>query len=356
MPQLSILNLFPVREGQTTAQAIESGIRLAKLAEKLNYRRYWIAEHHNMPHLASSATQLLIQHVLAHTGTLCVGSGGVMLPNHSPLMVAEQYGTLATLYPNRVELGLGRAPGTDQPTARALRRHMSLANAHSFPNDIQELRYYLSNSEEASSGSVRAYPAAGTGVPLYILGSSTESAYLAAELGLPYAFAAHFAPRLMQEAITIYRDRFQPSSQLAEPYVILGINAIVANSDEQAQHLATTQTQFFLNVVSGRSQAMQPPLSSEEEVWQQRQQQTAQTKHHFGPVDLSVLPIANHERAMVEQMTACTLIGSVQTVRFQWQQLQQRMPHVDELMAVSYIYDEALQHHSYQLLKQTMDS
>ena len=210
--KLSILNLAPVREGQTYLQAVDSMVNLAKHAERIGIERYWIAEHHNMKNLVSSATALLIQHTLANTKTLRVGSGGVMLPNHSPYVVAEQYGTLETLYPNRVELGLGRAPGTDMQTAAALRRGR---NSLDFPAEIAELRGYFKDCNPVS-----AYPSAGLNIPFYILGSSTESAYLAAELGLPYAFASHFAPRMMEMAVEIYRKNFKPSTYLAEPYVI----------------------------------------------------------------------------------------------------------------------------------------
>ena len=296
--KLSILNLAPVREGQTYLQAVESMVSLAKHAENIGIERYWIAEHHNMKNLVSSATALLIQHTLANTKTLRVGSGGVMLPNHSPYVVAEQYGTLETLYP------------------------------------------------------VSAYPSAGLNIPFYILGSSTESAYLAAELGLPYAFASHFAPRMMEMAVEIYRKNFKPSSYLAEPYVILGVNAIVAETDKEARQLATTQTLFFLNVVTNAQQNLQPPMASEEDVW--KAQMHAQKKPHFGPVDFEEIPIYNQERAVVEQMTACSLIGSPESVEFQLKQLCERV-HFDEIMAVSYIFDEQKQAQSYTMLKAIVD-
>ncbi|OOF58062.1 LLM class flavin-dependent oxidoreductase [Rodentibacter myodis] len=342
--KLSILNLVPVREGQTYAQAVDSMISLAKHSEQIGIERYWIAEHHNMKNLVSSATALLIQHTLANTQTLRVGSGGVMLPNHSPYIVAEQYGTLETLYPNRVELGLGRAPGTDMQTATALRRRQ---NSLDFPAEIAELRGYFEDCNPVS-----AYPSAGLNVPLYILGSSTESAYLAAELGLPYAFASHFAPRMMEMAVDIYRKNFKPSQHLAAPYVILGVNAIVAKRDKEARQLATTQTQFFLNVVTNAQQNLQPPLSSDNEVW--KAQIKAQSKPHFGPVDFEDIPLYNQERAIVEQMTACSLIGDPKTVAFQLKQLRQKV-HFDEIMAVSYIFDEQKQHQSYTMLKEIVD-
>ncbi|ROV54858.1 LLM class flavin-dependent oxidoreductase [Neisseria chenwenguii] len=339
MPRFSVLNLVPRRAGGSYADAMAAMVRLAQTAERLGAARYWIAEHHNMKNLASSATQLLIQHTLANTATLKVGSGGVMLPNHSPYIVAEQYGTLATLYPNRVELGLGRAPGTDQRTARALRRHNL---HHDFPADIAEMRSYF-----ADTALVHAYPAAGLDVPVYILGSSTESAYLAAELGLPYAFASHFAPRMLHEAADIYRRLFKPSASLAEPYLIVGANVILADSDEEARRLATTQTQFFLNVITNAQQDLQPPLPDENTLWQQHQ--TARTAPHFGPVDFKGIPLYQQEKAVVDDMTAMSFIGSPVSVRHRLGQLQQHL-EFDEIMAVSYIYDEEKQHRSYELL------
>ncbi|PJG84266.1 LLM class flavin-dependent oxidoreductase [Conservatibacter flavescens] len=342
--KLSILNLVPVREGQNYQQAIDSMVKLAKKAENLGIERYWIAEHHNMRNLASSSTQLLIQHTLAATHSLRVGSGGVMLPNHSPYIVAEQYGTLETLYPNRVELGLGRAPGTDMKTAYAIRRH---SNHPEFPEDIAELRSYF-----AGTNNVKAYPATGLDIPLYILGSSTESAYLAAELGLPYAFASHFAPRMLIEAVEIYRRYFKPSAVLNKPYVIIGVNAIVADSDEEARKLATSQTQFFLNVVTHAQQNLQPPTENEDVIWQNLI--STENTPHFGPVDFKQIPIYHQERAMVEQMTACSLIGSPTSVTSQLSALKSAV-NFDEIMAVSYIYDETKQHYSYKLLKEIVD-
>lgn len=343
--KLSILNLVPVREGQCYQQAIASMVKLAQYAESIGIERYWIAEHHNMKNLTSSATALLIQHTLANTHTLRVGSGGVMLPNHSPYIVAEQYGTLETLYPGRVDLGLGRAPGTDMKTAAALRRGRY---DFDFPSDIAELRGYFKNTNAVS-----AYPAAGLNIPFYILGSSTESAFLAAELGLPYAFAAHFAPRMMEMAVAIYRQNFQPSPYLAKPYVILGANVIVADTDDEAKYLATTQTQFFLNVVTHAQQNMQPPVASEEVLW--TQYTASKEPVHFGPVDLQTIPIYHQERAAVEQMTSCSLIGSPQTVAFRLTQLRKQI-HFDEMMAVSYIFDEALQAKSYGMFKTIVDA
>ncbi|MCP1773051.1 luciferase family oxidoreductase group 1 [Neisseria perflava] len=340
MTDLSILNLAPLRQGETFSQAVDNLVELAQFAEQKGYTRYWIAEHHNMPYLASSATSLLIQRVLDNTQSIRVGSGGVMLPNHSPFIVAEQYGTLAALYPHRVDLGLGRAPGTDQATARAIRRHRD-DFVRSFPQDIAEIQYYfspLSADEEGQgfsfgpvkldvpkSANVRAYPGPGLDVPLYILGSSTESAYLAAELGLPYAFASHFAPRMLTEAVEIYRREFRPSEQLDKPKVIIGVNAVLADSDEEAQFLSNTCLQFFLNVVTGSRSGMQPPH--------------ADVAQHVPP----------HILNMAESMMSCSLIGSPDTAKAQLERLQAQV-QADELMAVSYIYDKAAQMRSYELL------
>lgn len=322
MIPVSVLNLVPIRAGQTPAEAIQSMIDLAQEVERIGYQRYWIAEHHNAASLVSSATQVLISHVLTHTKTIRVGSGGVMLPNHSPLLVAEQYGTLATIYPNRVDLGLGRAPGTDQHTALALRRNMRDVS-FDFPQDVQTLQRYLGPADK--QGYVRAFPGVGLEIPLYILGSSTDSAYLAAQLGLPYVFAAHFAPRMLESALEIYRREFQPSKVLAQPYVIVCLNVIAADTDEEAQLLATTQQQFFLNIVRNTHQPLQAPQKDMAQVWQPG------------------------EQAAVAAMLDCSLIGGKASVASQLEALQNRL-HADELMVVSYIYDEAKQYHSYRLL------
>lgn len=321
MTDLSVLNLAPFRHGETFTDAVDNLVDLAQLAERLGYTRYWIAEHHNMPYLASSATSLLIQRVLDKTTSIRVGSGGVMLPNHSPFIVAEQYGTLASLYPNRVDLGLGRAPGTDPATARAIRRHRD-DFAMSFPSDIKELQFYFGND---NSDKVHAYPAKGLNVPLYILGSSTESAYLAAELGLPYAFASHFAPQFLNMAVEIYRTHFKPSDVLDKPKVIVGLNAIVADTDDEAHLLASTSTQFFLNVVSGEQSGMKPPVENIENL------------------------VPSHILHMAKSMMACSVIGDKDTVKAQIADLQSQV-QADELMAVSYIYDKDKQAKSYEML------
>ncbi|TCN26042.1 LLM class flavin-dependent oxidoreductase [Mesobacillus foraminis] len=324
---VSVLNLAPIRKGQEARQAINSMVDLAQATEKMGYQRYWIAEHHNTPTLVSSATSILIKHTLEHTNSIRVGSGGVMLPNHSPLVVAEQFGTMATIYPDRLDLGLGRAPGTDMKTANALRRSQ-YDSVYTFPEDVNALLNYF--GPEETQGFVKAYPGVGTNIPIYILGSSTDSAYLAASLGLPYVFASHFAPRYMEEAISIYRERFQPSQYLDKPYMIVCLNVIAAETDEEASLLSTTMHQFFLNVVRGTQSPMQPPVEDLESLW--------------NPM----------EREMATSMGSVTLMGSKGTIREQLASFQDNY-HVDEIMAVSYIYDEDKQKRSYEILKEVAD-
>lgn len=324
---LSVLNLAPIRAGRDAKQAIDEMVDLAQAVEEMGYQRYWIAEHHNTPTLVSSATAILIKHTLEHTSKIRVGSGGIMLPNHSPLVVAEQFGTMATIYPNRVELGLGRAPGTDMMTANALRRSKN-DSVFTFPEDVQALLTYF--GPEAEQGYVRAYPGAGTNVPIYILGSSTDSAYLAARLGLPYVFASHFAPRFMEDAISIYRNRFQPSQYLDKPYMMVCLNVIAADSDDEAKFLQTTMHQFFLNVVRGSRTPLQPPVESMEGLW------------------------TPQEKEMADSMTSVTLLGSKESIRRQLTDFQEKYK-VDELMAVSYIYETEKQKRSYELLKEAVD-
>lgn len=338
--ELSVLNLVPLRTGQSYKEAMDDMVTLAKQVESYGYKRYWIAEHHNSNMIASSATQLLIQRTLDQTKAIRVGSGGVMLPNHSPYLVAEQYGTLETLYPDRVDLGLGRAPGTDMQTARAIRRSDDLNP--DFETDLQALASYFKDESP-----VHAYPAAGLDIPFYILGSSTDSAYLAAKLGRPYVFAAHFAPAMMEEAIRIYRQNFQPSDKLKTPYVILALNAIVAETDQKAQKLATSQTQTFLNIITNSHQGLQPPKESDDEVW--RNYVKAEKVPHFGPVAFAKEDLIYREKAAVRQMSAVTLLGSPETVSHQLADLQTRLAF-DEIMVNSFIYDQAAQAKSYRLL------
>jgi luciferase family oxidoreductase group 1 len=324
---LSVLNLAPIREGQGPQQAIDAMVDLAQAVEKMGYKRYWIAEHHNTPTLVSSATAILIKHTLEHTSTISVGSGGIMLPNHSPLVVAEQFGTMATIYPGRVELGLGRAPGTDMHTASALRRSKN-DSVFTFPDDVQALLTYFGPEEK--QGYVRAYPGAGTEVPIYILGSSTDSAYLAASLGLPYVFASHFAPRYMEEAISIYRSRFQPSQYLEKPYMMVCLNVIAAETDEDAKFQSTTMQQFFLNVVRGSRMPMQPPVENMDLIWNAM------------------------EKEMASTMTSVTLLGCKESIRQQLTSFQEKY-NVDEIMAVTYMFDPEKQKRSYEILKEIVD-
>ncbi|WP_267408597.1 LLM class flavin-dependent oxidoreductase [Snodgrassella sp. B3800] len=325
---VSILNLVPRRDNGTAASAIRDMLRLAQVAEQLGFVRYWIAEHHNMPMVVSSATQILIGHTLSHTHHIRVGSGGVMLPNHSPLLVAEQYGTLATIYPHRVDLGLGRAPGTDRVTAAALRRQLNDVSLK-FADDVVQLQRYL--GDEQQQGLVKAYPGMGTHIPLYILGSSTDSAYLAASLGLPYVFAAHFAPRFLDEAAAIYRERFQPSAQLAAPFFMLCLNLVAAATDDEALYLQTTQLQSVLGLIRNNRKALHQPVPSMDGLW------TAE------------------EEAYVRNFTACTLLGAPETVRQQLEGYVLRL-QPDEVMAVSYIYDMDKLLESYNIFKTVADN
>jgi luciferase family oxidoreductase group 1 len=324
---VSVLNLAPIREGQGPKEAIDSMVDLAQATEELGYERYWIAEHHNTPTLVSSATSLLIKHTLEHTKKIRVGSGGVMLPNHSPLVVAEQFGTMATIYPNRVDLGLGRAPGTDMMTASALRRSQN-DSVYTFPEDVNALLTYFGPKDQQNH--IKAYPGVDTNVPIYILGSSTDSAYLAASLGLPYVFASHFAPRHMEEAISIYRKRFKPSEYLDKPYMIVCLNVIAAETDAEAKTLSTTMQQFFLNVVRGSQMFLKPPVESMDHIW--------------NPM----------EKEMASSMSSVTFMGSKDTVREQLNGFQEYY-QVDEIMAVSYIYDPEKQKRSYEILKEIVD-
>lgn len=324
---VSVLNLAPIRQGQNQSEAIQAMVDLAQAVEEMGYIRYWIAEHHNTPTLVSSATAILIKHTLEHTEKIRVGSGGIMLPNHAPLVVAEQFGTMATIYPNRVDLGLGRAPGTDMVTASALRRSKN-DSLYTFPEDVQSLLTYFGPEEKQTR--VKAYPGVGTNVPIYILGSSTDSAYLAAKLGLPYAFASHFAPQQMEMAISIYREKFQPSEYLDQPYMMVCLNVIAAETDEEARRELTTMQQFFLNVVRGTSSPLKPPVDSMDNIW---------------------MP---HEKEGAMSMSRLTFLGSKETIRNQYNRFQEAY-NVDEIMAVSYIFDPEKQKRSYQIFKDIVE-
>jgi luciferase family oxidoreductase group 1 len=321
MIPFSVLDLAPVTQGHTPAQAFANSLDLARLAERLGYQRYWLAEHHNMPGIASAATSVLIGHIAGGTSTIRVGAGGIMLPNHAPLQVAEQFGTLASLYPGRIDLGLGRAPGTDQPTARALRRYYESAEA--FPEDVQELLMYF---EPAQPGQpVRAVPGAGIDVPVWILGSSLFGARLAAALGLPYAFASHFAPDAMDEALALYRRDFRPSARLARPHAMLGINVVAAESDAEARRLFTTQQQSFINLRRGMPGLIPPPIDDIESYWTPTEK--------FG----------------VERALACSVVGDARTVREGLLAFIGRH-RPDELMITANVFDHALRRQSYEMV------
>lgn len=317
----SVLDLALITQGQTAADAIRNSRDLAVHTEQWGYTRFWMAEHHNMENIASSATSVLLGHVADATRTLRVGSGGVMLPNHSPLIIAEQFGTLATMYPGRIDLGLGRAPGTDQTTAYAIRPDRMQAIGE-FPENVQQLQRYLSSDNK--NGKVRAIPGEGTEVPIWILGSSTDSAHLVAALGLPYAFASHFAPRQLMAASRIYREKFEPSEQLEEPYFMPCINVVAAGSDEEAEFLSTSMLQMFMGVVTGDRRPMPPPVKDMSNVW------------------------SLQERMAVQQMLACTFIGSKATIRKELDDFLEKTG-ADEVMIASYVYDHEKRLESHRL-------
>lgn len=318
--QLSVLDLSPIAQGSDAAQSFRRSLDLAQHAEALGFKRFWLAEHHGMPGIASAATAVLIGHVAGGTQTIRVGAGGIMLPNHSPLVIAEQFGTLESLYPGRIDLGLGRAPGSDQLTARALRRNLN-SDADAFPQDVLELADYFSASP---SQPVRAVPGTGLQVPLWILGSSLYGAQLAAVLGLPYAFASHFAPQQMSQAIALYRAQFRPSAQLAKPYVMLGFNVFAADTDEQAQLAATSMQQAFVNLRSGRPAPLPPPQAGYLE--------------KLGPA----------ERGMIESVLSASAIGSPDTVRKGIRAFIERTG-ADELMITSQMFDHDARVRSYEI-------
>jgi luciferase family oxidoreductase group 1 len=321
----SVLDLAPIVEGGDAGQALRHTLDLARHAERLGYRRFWLAEHHNMAGVASAATSVVIAHVAAGTSTIRVGAGGIMLPNHAPLVIAEQFGTLEALHPGRIDLGLGRAPGSDPVTAHALRRTLA-GGADTFPQDVLELMDYF----RAEPGQrVRAVPGAGLNVPVWILGSSLFGAQLAASLGLPYAFASHFAPGQMMQAIAVYRERFQPSEQLREPYVMLGFNVFAADTDEEGRRLMTSVQQAFLNLRRGRPGPLQPPADG---------------------FDEQLHPM---ERAMLNEALACTAVGSPETVRAALAAFVARTG-ADELMITSQIYDHAARVRSYEIAAEAL--
>ncbi|MBP6294088.1 MAG: LLM class flavin-dependent oxidoreductase, partial [Comamonas sp.] len=322
-----MLDLVAVREGGTVAEALQIAVRTAQCAEDLGFARYWLAEHHNMPGIASSATAVLVGHIAGATQTIRVGSGGIMLPNHAPLVVAEAFGTLAELYPGRIDLGLGRAPGTDGHTMRALRRHSRMESEEDFPRDVQELQRLLAPVQAGQP--IVAVPGAGTNVPIWLLGSSLFSAQLAAYLGLPYAFASHFAPRMLHQALAIYRQTFKPSAALAKPYAIVGVPVIAAPTDAEAQFLASSTYQRVLGILTGNRTRLQPPVEGFME------------------------QVSERERAAIADFLAVGIIGGPQTVRAGLQALAQAT-QADEFMLVSDVFDADLRLRSLQLTAQAM--
>ncbi|WP_343586903.1 LLM class flavin-dependent oxidoreductase [Herbaspirillum sp.] len=328
MIPFSVLDLSPINKGSTAAQAFNNTKELAQLAEKLGYRRYWLAEHHNMAGIASAATSLVISHVAANTQSIRVGSGGIMLPNHSPLVIAEQFGTLESLYPGRIDLGLGRAPGSDQRTARALRRHMGGDTAENFPQDVQELQDYFAGPSDYQP--LRAVPGAGLNVPIWLLGSSMFSAQLAAEMGLPFAFASHFAPGFMKSAVEIYRARFKPSAALQKPYVMLGLNVFAADTDREAVRLFSSLQQQFINLIRGTPGQLNPPVDDIADYWQPG------------------------EQAHVERSLACAVVGDRESVREGLQNFIDEMAP-DELMITAQIYDHAARLYSFEIVAEVRE-
>jgi len=322
---LSVLDLAPIPLGSTAGDALRNSLDLARHAERLGYKRHWVAEHHNMPGIASAATAVVVGHLAAGTSTIRVGAGGIMLPNHSPLVIAEQFGTLEALYPGRIDLGLGRAPGTDQLTARALRRDPVSGNE--FPQDVRDLQFLFGPVQPGQA--IRAVPGAGLEVPLWILGSSTFGARLAASLGLPYAFASHFAPTDLLAALDVYRREFRPSAQLAEPYAMAGLNVFAADTDEDARRLFTTPQQSWANRFRGLSGPYPPPIDDIETYW------------------------SPAEKAQASAMLTYSVVGSHDTVRDGVEQFVE-LTGVDEVMVVSAIFDHGARLRSYAILAEAV--
>lgn len=323
MIPLSILDLAPVTEGSTPAQTFANTLELARHAERLGYRRFWLAEHHNMPGIASAATAVLIGHVAGGTSTIRIGAGGIMLPNHAPLQVAEQFGTLGALYPGRIDLGLGRAPGTDQAATRALRRYYQ--GAEEFPADVVELLHYFEPAQPGQA--VQAVPGAGIEVEAWILGSSLFGAQLAAALGLPYAFASHFAPAALEQALALYRETFKPSSRLARPHVMLALNVVAADTDAEAGRLFTTQQQAFINLRRGQPGLVPSPLPT------------------ASAIDDYCTP---QEKAGVDAALACAVVGAPDTVRAGMLEFM-RIHRPDELLLTANVFDHAARLRSFGL-------
>ncbi len=325
MIPFSVLDLAPIAQGSVAAQSFHNSADLAQHAEAWGYNRYWLAEHHGMPGIASAATAVLIGHVAGKTHKIRVGAGGIMLPNHSPLVIAEQFGTLESLYPGRIDLGLGRAPGSDQATARAMRRNLQ-TDPDEFPRDVVELMDFMSDEPRQR---IRAVPGTGTKVPVWILGSSLFGAQLAAMLGLPYAFASHFAPTQMMQAVALYRASFKPSAQLDQPYVMLGFNVVAADTDHEAADLATSLQQAFVNLRTGRPAKLPPPMPG----YRQK--------------------LGVPERAMLDDVLSCSAIGGPDTVARGLQAFIERTG-ANELMVTSQIFDHAARLRSYEIAMKAM--
>ncbi|QRG66070.1 LLM class flavin-dependent oxidoreductase [Brevibacillus choshinensis] len=321
---LSVLDLSPIVEGGSATQSFKNSLDLAKQVEKWGYHRFWLAEHHSMPSVASSATSVLIGHIAGGTSTIRVGSGGIMLPNHAPLVIAEQFGTLESLYPGRIDLGLGRAPGADQRTARALRRDLRIGG-EDFPELLQELREYLNPSLADSPVGVKAIPGEGLNIPIWLLGSSDFSARLAGMLGLPFAFAGHFSPNYTLPALQTYRHSFRPSEVLDEPYAMVGVNVMAADTDERAERLATSHYQAFLNIIRGDLKPIQPPVDSMDDLW------------------------SEFEKLSVQSQLRSSIIGSPATVKRELQELL-NSTQADELMITTSMFDHADRLHSYEIV------
>ncbi len=328
MTKYSVLDLAPIPQGTTPGTALRNSLSLAQSAEDFGYNRYWVAEHHNMTGIASSATSVLIGYLAGGTKTIRVGAGGIMLPNHSPLVIAEHFGTLESLYPGRIDLGIGRAPGTDQLTSRALRRTLS-GNIDDFPNDVAELQHYLDDPQ--ANQRVIAVPGAGTHVPIWILGSSLYGAQLAAMMGLPYAFASHFAPEQMAAAIDIYRRTFKPSTHLQSPYVMLGYNVCVADTDEEANFLRSSSLQSFIQLRRGTPIQLPRPVQNFE------------------------ASMSSEEHTLLASIGRCSAIGSMATVKAKITAFVEQTG-ADELMLVSSVYDHAKRIESYRLAMQSVQS
>jgi luciferase family oxidoreductase group 1 len=327
MPPFSILDLAPIPQGATPAEALRRTLDLAQHAEQWGFHRYWLAEHHNMVGIASAATAVVIGYVAGGTRTIRVGAGGIMLPNHAPLIIAEQFGTLETLYPGRIDLGLGRAPGTDQRTLRALRRDPT--SADTFPQDVLELQALLGPLQPGQV--VQAVPGTGLQVPIWILGSSLYGAQLAAMLGLPYAFASHFAPEALMQALQVYRERFEPSRQLERPYAMVGVNVIAADSDAEARRLFTSAQQHFTNLIRGTRGQLPPPLDDIDAYW------------------------SEVEAEGVSRMLACSIVGSPETMQAGLKRFLAQTG-ADELIVAAAIYDHAARLRSYETLAEVHDA